>query len=300
MRTFTITLLLALGVANAAAHAEEYTKSYSVVGHPEVRVRVDDSSVRVVTSDTHQVDFDVKQEGSATVRFGGEIKVDSRQDGNVVELTVLRKAGITIGFSNTHISTEVRMPKDADLQIETRDGRVDLSDVNGNVTIHTTDGAVKVARLAGKIDIRSVDGSISAAALTGDSKLHSTDGSISVDRVDGQCDASTTDGSVRVAGRFDFLNAESTDGSIKARVEPGSKMTSAWNIKTGDGSIELAVPGEFKANLDAKTRDGHISLGVPVTVQGNISKTEVHGTLNGGGPELTVRSGDGSIRISGI
>jgi hypothetical protein len=40
------------------------------------------------------------------------------------------------------------------------------------------------------------------------------------------------------------------------------------------------------------------TAGVPVTVQGEISKSTVRGTLNGGGPELTLKSTDGAIKIS--
>jgi DUF4097 and DUF4098 domain-containing protein YvlB len=75
-------------------------------------------------------------------------------------------------------------------------------------------------------------------------------------------------------------------------------MTSSWNIRTVDGSIEVSLPADFQANINASTQDGHIRLDVPVTVQGEISKSRVRGTLNGGGPELTLKSTDGSIRIS--
>ncbi|MEA3176503.1 MAG: hypothetical protein QOI59_26 [Gammaproteobacteria bacterium] len=275
-------IVLALGLASSV-HAGEYTKSYSVAGRAEVHVHVDDSSVRIVTSDTHQVDFNVKDEGSAAgLILGGKLKIDSQQNGNLVELTVLRNPGVTIGFNDKELSTEVHMPRDADLQIHTRDGRIDVSSVNGAITLHTTDGAIKASQLTGRIEIRSVDGAISLA------------------QADGSCEVSSTDGSIRVGGRFDALDIKTTDGSVVAKAEQGSKMSGAWNIRTVDGGIELALPHDFQANVDARTRDGHISLALPVTVQGNIGKSEVHGTLNGGGPELTLRSTDGSIRLNGI
>jgi hypothetical protein len=292
-------ILLAAGFA-PRANAEEYTKSYPVTGRAIVHVQVDDSSVRVVTSDTHQVDFNVKSEGSETFNFGGKLHIDSQQNGNQVELTVLRKPGITIGFSDKRLSTEVRMPMNADLQIETTDGSVEVSSVNGSVTIHTKDGSVKAAQLAGKVEIRTVDGSINVDTLTGESKMHSTDGSVAVAHFDGKCDASTTDGSIHVAGRFDSLDVKSVDGSVVARVTQGSKMSAAWGIRTVDGSVELALPHDFQANLDASTGDGHITLGLPVEVQGNIGKTAVRGTMNGGGPTLTIHTGDGSIQIKSI
>jgi len=39
---------------------------------------------------------------------------------------------------------------------------------------------------------------------------------------------------------------------------------SAWNIHTGDGSVDLTVPSDLNANIDASTNDGRISLGIPL------------------------------------
>lgn len=286
-----------LGVLSQA-QAEEYSKSYSVSGRITVHVLVDDSRVRVVTSDTSQVDFNVSREGTSGLALGNALKINSHQDGDRVEISVLHQPGIAIGYTEHHLMTEVHMPRDADLQIETRDGRVDLASVNGTVTVHSTDGAITASQLTGKIELQSVDGAINADAFKGDVRLHSTDGAITVTHFDGQCDASSTDGALRAEGRFDTLRLVTTDGGVVAKVAEGSRMTSGWTLRTVDGSLEVSLPQDFQANINASTQDGHIHLGVPVTVQGEISKSRVRGTLNGGGPELTLKSTDGSIKIS--
>jgi len=281
-----------LGIISLA-QAEEYSKSYTVSGRPAVHVHVDDSQVHIVTGGTQQVDFNVSREGSFD-----HLQINSHQDGNRVEISVLQERGIHIGNTERHLMTEVHMPRDADLQIETRDGRVDLASVNGDIVIHSTDGAVTASQLTGKIELQSVDGSINADALKGDARVHSTDGAIELTHFDGQCDVSSTDGAVRAEGRFDSLKLVSIDGSVVAKIADGSKMTSAWQIRTVDGSVNVSLPRDFQANLDASTQDGRIRLDVPVAVQGEISKSRVRGTLNGGGPELTLKSTDGAIRIS--
>jgi hypothetical protein len=45
------------------------------------------------------------------------------------------------------------------------------------------------------------------------------------------------------------------------------------------------------------TGDGHIDLDMPITTEGKIRENEVHGKLNGGGKELTIHTGDGSIHL---
>jgi len=291
MRLWAAGMVL-LGVISQA-QAEDYSKSYAVSGRAAVQIRADDSQVRIITGGTQQVDFNVSREGSLD-----HLKINSHQDGNRVEISVLHEPGIHIGNTEGHLMTEVHMPRDADLQVETRDGRVDLASVNGDIIVHTTDGAVTASQLTGKIELQSVDGAINADALKGDARLHSTDGAIALTHFDGQCDASSTDGSVRAEGRFDSLRLVTTDGSVVARVADGSKMTSAWHVRTVDGSVHVSLPRDFRANINASTQDGHVKLDMPVTVQGEISKSNVRGALNGGGSELTLKSTDGSIRIS--
>jgi hypothetical protein len=293
------TLLLATALASKVK-AEEYVKTYTVTAQPTVRIRVDDSRVRVTTSDTNQVEFRVTAEGFATINIGGKLHVDSQQNGNLVELTVRVTPGVMIGFSNKRLSTEVRMPKNADVQLESSDGHVELSDLKGNIVVHTSDGAIKASQLSGSIDLRSRDGDIDAETLSGELKLHSADGKINASHLDGKCDVSTSDGGIHVAGRFDALDIKSSDGAVNARAEPGSEMSSTWSIKTTDGRVDMEIPKDLHANLDASTRDGHISLGLPVSVEGELGKKTVHGTINGGGPTLSIHTGDGSIRLNGI
>jgi DUF4097 and DUF4098 domain-containing protein YvlB len=292
--------LLTMMLASQASSADEYVKSYTLTGPAKVRVKVDDSSVRVITSDTNQVEFKVTSEGFALISTGGKVHVDSQQNGNEVELTVQRSPQFTFFLNTKRLFTEVRMPKNADLQLETSDGHVELADLNGNIVVHTSDGAIRASQLSGLVDLHSNDGDITAEALTGTFKLHSGDGKISATGLNGKCEISTRDGPIHVAGRFDSLDLKSSDGAVTARAEPGSKMASAWNIATDDGQVDVDIPKDLQANLDASTRDGHISLGLPVSMQGDIVKKAVHGAINGGGPLLYIHTGDGSIRLNAL
>jgi DUF4097 and DUF4098 domain-containing protein YvlB len=287
--------VLAAGFASRA-HAEEYVKSYTVAGRPNVRVHVSNGDVRVITSDSHEVQFRVTYRGFTLDR---NLHIDSRQNGDEVELTTSARWGIVIGISIKHMSTEVLMPRDADLQLETRDGTVEVVSMSGTIRIRSGDGRITARQLSGTIDLQARDGGISADTLKGDLRLHSGDGTIEATNLDGKCDISSGDGSVHLAGRFDALDIKTGDGGVTARVAAGSKLSSSWNIRTGDGPVDLALPKDLSASLDASTGDGHISLGLPVTMEGTVSPSRVHGTMNGGGPALIIHTGDGSIRING-
>jgi len=291
-------LLLAGAAMVPGASAEEVVKSYTVSGRANVHVDTNDGSVRVTTSgDTKQVEFRVEYHG---LELGKNLRVDSRQDGDRVELTARMTAhwGFSWGNNSRGLHIEVRMPKDGDLQVNTGDGAVQAESINGTVTVHTGDGSVKAYMLNGTVDLHTSDGSITAEMMKGDIRLRTGDGSIEARDIDGRVEADSGDGHIRIAGRFDALNVKTGDGSVDTRVQTGSKMASSWSIRTGDGSVDLVLPSDFQADINATTGDGHISLGIPVTVEGTFSKSEIRGKMNGGGQALTIHTGDGSIRLS--
>lgn len=280
---FSIGLGVACAVLLAAsvpgAPAEDFAKSFAVTGRANVRVETNDGAVRVITGDAQQVEFRVEYKG---YELGKDLRIDARQDGDKIELVArvsdhfLRISGL---FNSRNLRIEVRMPRRADLQVE------------------TGDGSVKTEALEGTIDIHTGDGSIAVDGLKGDIRLHTGDGSIEARDLDGKVDAHSGDGHIIVAGRFDALKVRTSDGHADVRLQAGSKMTSPWSIETGDGGIDLRVPDGFQADLDASSGDGSISLDVPLTVAGKVSHSKVRGQLNGGGSAFVLHTGDGSIRI---
>lgn len=294
-----LTGLLAVSAApRAQAAVDEYFKSYKVSPHPLVRVSTDDGSVRVTTSDTSQVEFHAQYAGSDWgIMLGGPPRIESRQEGNTVELNLHVNPSMLIGFSNRRVHIDVSMPRNADLDLQTDDGRVELSSVNGDIRVHTADGAIKAAQLSGTIDLHTNDGSITVDTLAGDVRLHSSDGAIRAANLAGRCQVSSSDGSIQVSGRFDLLDARSDDGSIVARAEPGSRATSSWMLHTSDGSVRLSLPKDFKATLDASTDDGDIRSELPVQVQGELGHKHIQGAMNGGGAPLIIHTDEGSIEL---
>src|SRR5882724_5096395 len=266
--------LVAAVTLTATARAEEWTKSYTVSGRAQVRVETNDGAVRIATGEGKQVEFRVIYEG---YELNKTIHVDSRQDGDSVQVNarVTGHWGFSWGNGRRGPRIEVRMPKNADLQIDTGDGSVETQPLSGHVKIHTGDGSVHVQAVDGSVDIDTGDGSITVEGAKGDIRLHTGDGRIEARNLDGRVDANSGDGHIKIDGRLDALN-----------------------IKTGDGSMDVVLPADLQANIDASTNDGHISLAIPVTVEGTFSNSQIHGKMNGGGQALTIHTGDGSIRLS--
>jgi hypothetical protein len=272
--------LLVTGAFAAAAHADDYAKTYTISNRANVRVDTNDGSVNVTTGDTKEVEFRVEYQGYV---LNKSLEIESNQRGDEVELIarIPGKWHFSIGMMR-RLHIEVRMPKDADLQVR------------------TGDGSIKANGVSGTVDLRSGDGALTVGSLKGAVRLHTGDGSIEASDLDGKCDASSGDGRIRLSGRFDVLSAKSGDGSVGVEALHGSKLDSSWNITSGDGSIDVAVPADLPANIDASSGDGHISSDIPVTVEGVMSKSKLRGKMNGGGSTLTIHTGDGSIRLKQV
>ncbi len=272
------TALLVAAMLAPAADAEGWTKSFTVSGRANVHVDTNDGSVRVMTSDTKQVELRVIYNGYTLDK---NLRIESKQDGDRVEFSARETMHWSWGIHvNRGLRLEVRMPRNADLSVDSGDGSVETQAVTGNLDIHTGDGHIKVEGAKGQIKLRTGDGSIEGRDL------------------DGQIEADSGDGHIALDGRFDTLNIRTGDGSINAHAQPGSKVISAWSIRTGDGSVDLTLPGDLNANIDASTNDGRISLGIPVTVEGQFSNSQIRGKMNGGGQPVTIHTGDGSIRLN--
>ncbi len=312
---FTIACAILLGAVGAGrAHAEEYFKSYPVSGRANVQVDAQWGAVRVTPSQGNKVEFDVTYDRRDWA--APDPRILSGQDGNTVALRALADEnadghswwnwswwGWGWGWGGEHshrLDIEVRMPKDADLRLHTTNGAIDVSTLNGHISIQTRNGRINAQQLSGTIDIESTNGGMELDTLKGALTVRTSNGHITASRLDGKCDLSTTNGGMQVEGRFESLDISSTNGGIVARAESGSRMSSSWHIRTTNGHVDLSVPADLKANLNVDTNNGSIKLDLPVAMQGFEDRGIVRGTLNGGGPEMSISTTNAGIHVRGI
>jgi len=242
------------------ALADDWSKTYTISGKPDLRVETSDANIRVDTWDQKTIDVHI---ASNRFKFGDNgLRVIEHQNGDAVEIELrFPHHGFTVQFGTYKVDIEIHMPRQ------------------------------------GRVNLRTGDGSIDLANFKGDMDLESGDGHERIESVDGNLRARTGDGHIRVAGRFDTLDLNTGDGRIEARISAGSTMTSSWNVHTGDGGVTVELPESFAADVDLHTNDGHINVEMPVTVDGRIGDKNIHGKINGGGNLLTIHTGDGSIRL---
>jgi DUF4097 and DUF4098 domain-containing protein YvlB len=223
-----------LAATATAVRADDWNKTYQLHGRATLRIGTDDGDVTITAGDQKQIDVHVMTEG---YKIGpGDVRIDESQNGDSVTVNV-KTHGWSMWGHRKSLHIDVRVPRELDLDV------------------HTGDGTVNAEQMSGKIRIDTGDGNVSANGLKGDVSMHTGDGNVSGTHLDGALDIMTGDGHIVVDGRFDTLNLKTGDGSIEAKVWSGSKVANSWRLHSGDGHINLWLPGDFGADLDAHTGD---------------------------------------------
>lgn len=131
---------------------------------------------------------------------------------------------------------------------------------------------------------------------TMDLKIENTNGAIEASDVRGSHRIETTNGHIKLARCAGDVDAETTNGSIEAElttVNAGRGM----RLETTNGHITASLPRTFAARINAANTNGSIETDLPITTVGSHDKHSLVGTVNGGGPELRLRTTNGSIHI---
>lgn len=263
MRVLAESFLLT-ALLGGSAFAGEWTRTYAVPGQPEILVVTDDASVTVRPWSENRIAARVTTSGW---KIGpGEVVITDSQTGNRVEITVRVPHEMFHIFSgNRWIRVELQVPSRIAADIRTKDGAIVIDGVEGSTRLRTGDGRIEAESMKGSLE------------------------------------AETGDGHIKVSGRLDVLRLHTGDGAVEADLLPGSKLTAPCRVDTGDGSVVVRLPRDLGAELDARTGDGKITVDLPITAEtGNRREGSVRARINGGGPVLWIRTGDGSIRLSAL
>lgn len=194
------------------------------------------------------------------------------------------------------ISYEVVVPVATSARAVTGSGSVSIRGVNGSVDASTGSGGVTLTAIGGGVRARTGSGSIRAERVSGPFEGETGSGSINASLLGtGDVFLRTGSGSVQISGVVGALRIETGSGRITA----GGEMRGGWHLESGSGGISVDLPSSASFSLVARTGSGGVEVNHPVTIQGQIAtrRQEITGMVRGGGPELNIRTGSGSITV---
>ena len=165
---------------------------------------------------------------------------------------------------------------------------------NVNVRVHYD---IKVPRQA-NLDIETTNGTIFVSEIDGHVVTESSNGKVTCENVDGEVDATTHNGSVICRNVSGSVSANTSNGSVL--VEYASPLSKGDSIVCGtsNGSIRLKLPAKSSFDLVAKTHNGRIRSSFEIDETGEKNgKRRLAGRAGQGGASIELETTNGSITV---
>jgi DUF4097 and DUF4098 domain-containing protein YvlB len=212
------------------------------------------------------------------------------------------------------------------------DGRVSLSNVNGNVQVAVWDQntvrvqAVKEAESSEDLANLRIEVSATASSVAIETRYPSTHGSghhhlsveytvtvpkgVSLDKfelvngsltaagIGGRLRARLVNGEAKLTGLTGSIEAHAVNGELDVELDALAKGQEV-ELETVNGGIELRLPAAVGAEVRAKTVNGHLSndFGVPVNKHEYVG-ADMTGTIGSGGAEVRLETVNGKIKVT--
>ncbi len=310
-KSFTVAALFSAALLVTACYAFEngiqdtVNKSFAVGPGGTLSLESDLGSIEVRGTGGDKVDIEVVREirtgrEREAERILNEIDMKFDQSGNDVNVSLkYDRSGLERLFNNIgrylRIKFIVSVPERYNLDLYTKGGGISVDNIQGTVKSRTSGGGLKFDRIEGPITGRTSGGGIDIGDVKGETNVHTSGGSIRIGSAEGPIDAHTSGGGISVDEVMGSLQADTSGGSIKATIT--SQPKGDCRLTTSGGSITVHLGKGIGVDLDAKTSGGSVSTDFPVTIQGEIKRNALKAEINGGGPNLYLRTSGGSIRI---
>jgi DUF4097 and DUF4098 domain-containing protein YvlB len=234
-----------------------------------------------------------------TTDISGPIKVETAGGsitlGNLGARAEARTAGGSIDIGNVR----------GDANIETSGGEIQVGQVDGTLRAETAGGDVVIAGAAGQVVAQTAGGQIEVGPTGGSVRAETAGGSIRLQGARGRVVAETAGGSIDLLQLEAGVRASTSAGRILAEFNASAKTFAASQLETSMGDVYVYLPVGLRLTIDAAidaAAGHHIVTDFPLSIMGDKEDfgertIRGHGTLNGGGEVLRIRTVAGNIEI---
>jgi DUF4097 and DUF4098 domain-containing protein YvlB len=314
-------MALLLSISARADVERKVEKSFDVRPGGWLYIDSDLGSIEVSSKAADKVEITVFQTLDVTSEKEADellkdLKLDFVKSGNEVRVTASYDRDRIFRWNRSRMKLRfvATVPHRYNVNLKTAGGSVAVEDLEGEAISRTSGGSLTFGKISGPVKGTTSGGSINLESCKGDADVSTSGGSISIGQVEGRVAANTSGGSIRIAEARGEVNAatsgggitvEEVLGAIEASTSGGSisatitkQPQAACRLSTSGGNVSVALAAGLKANIDASTSGGRVQSDLEIAVQGELGKSSIQGKINGGGPELYLRTSGGNITIT--
>ncbi len=176
------------------------------------------------------------------------------------------------------LAITVTLPRGTRLRTSSGNGDVAVTAALAEARVTSGNGRVKVTGVNGRVEASSGNGEVSVDGASGPVRARSGNGDVTIGTVNGPVNASSGNGDIRVS--MDRLTGNDD-----------------LEFSSGNGRIEVVVPSDFSAEVEANSGNGRVSTDFPITIKGRLTPSRLRGTIGNGGRLLRMHTGNGEMEI---
>ncbi len=268
--------------------------STTIESGPEVKLRAENRNglVGIHGQNGNQVQVSVVAEVYAESPHDADLEVerikraitfaDGRLDIRTPEL--LRPSFLFFG-RGPKVDYDITVPTGTSVDVEDRNGRVEVRGVRGPVQVEDRNGRVDVEDVAEGVVVETRNGRINARDCHDDTDLKTTNGPVSAEGIGGRLKARTSNGSLALRDCAKSIEAVTTNGTITYAGE----VRGDFVMETTNASVRLSVPADSRFEIDAESRNGSVTSSLPARRGAEAQP--------GPRPKVRIRTQNGSIRL---
>jgi len=229
-----------------------------------------------------------------------------------------RRDGVEIRREGTgfeaHANLVVGIPKGKKVDLFLGVGRMEISNVDGNLSVDVASAEVDVAGVRGILSLDTGSGRVSVRDVTGELSVDAGSGGVSLERVKGdvlvidsgsggvqasdidvrELRADVGSGGLRMY-RATAVTADLETGSGGAHIELLSDIE-RLRVETGSGGVTVRAPASLSAEVIVETGSGGFHTDFEITTR-RMSRNHVAGRIGSGKGRIDIEAGSGTVRL---
>ncbi len=226
--------------------------TFSVQSGGKLSLNTPVGTIKISSSDKNEATFKVYGNESAE----NKLDFDIVQSGNDINIKANQKkdADKNGGYN---LKYEITLPREYNLETNTKGGNVDVNDIKGKIQVNTMGGNITSEKNEGELDLNTMGGNIKISANSSKLKANTMGGNIMLD--------------------FSGIN-------------------NGIDLNTMGGNIHVTLPSDINGDADFSTAAGKITCDFAAPEK-NLVSSSLKAKFNSGGEAISINTAAGNISV---